>query len=58
MNKEAISQKNKPTHADLTSQYSMQRYLRYLRSDLQPVIEAEQYASQPQLNAWRQYQTN
>lgn len=59
MNKEATVQtKNKPTHAALSSQHSMQRYLRYLRSDLQPVFDAELYTSQPQLDAWRQYQTN
>jgi hypothetical protein len=36
----------------------MQRYLRYLKSDLQPTLEAEQYASQPQRTAWRTYRTS
>jgi hypothetical protein len=52
MNKEATT-RSETTQVTAPAGHSMQRYLRYLKSDLTPVLEAEQYSVRLQLNAWR-----
>lgn len=58
MSKEATRRaEDKSTSRPHPGKGSMQVYLRYLRSDTEPVAEEDYYSARPQLNVWRTRRT-